>query len=52
MKNKLESSPNPAGETADFIELLAAFGINAESLYDGDGQDCPHCVSTAVAEAA
>ena len=52
MKNKLESSPNPAGETADFIELLAAVGIGAESLYEGDAHECPHCVSTAVAEAA
>ncbi len=34
------------------LDLLAAAGLDAEAVYDGDAQQCPHCLSQVLSEAA
>jgi hypothetical protein len=39
-------------ELAVALDLLAAGGLGAEAVYDGDAEGCPHCVSQVLSEAA
>jgi len=34
------------------LGLLAAAGLAAEAIYDGDAKGCPHCISQVLSEAA
>ena len=39
-------------ELAVTIELLAAVGLAAEAVFDGDAELCPYCLSQVFSEAA
>lgn len=39
-------------ELTAVLNLLAAGGLAAEAVFDGDAGGCPHCASLALAEAA
>ena len=41
-----------SGELAVVLELLAAVGLAAEAVFDGDAEWCPHCLSQVLSEAA
>jgi hypothetical protein len=34
------------------LDLLAAAGLAAEAIYDGDAEGCQHCISQVLSEAA
>jgi hypothetical protein len=40
------------GELVEVLDLLAASGIAAEMIHDGDADGCPHCASQVLSEAA
>jgi hypothetical protein len=47
----------PVPTTADcglavVLDLLAAAGLAAQAVFDGDAEGCPHCVSQILSEAA
>ena len=39
-------------EVAMVLDLLAAAGLAAEAVFDGDAEGCPHCISQVLSEAA
>jgi hypothetical protein len=51
-KPKTKYEVRGQGEPAGTLDLLAAFGVGGEMLYDGDGDGCPHCASQVLSEAA
>lgn len=40
------------GGVAGVLDLLAAVGIRAEVVFDGEVGGCPHCASQVLSEAA
>jgi hypothetical protein len=47
-----QNQERAVGALAEALDVLAAGGVDAAILYDGDGHGCPHCASQVLPAAA
>jgi hypothetical protein len=58
LQNTKETTPETTVPTtadcglAAVLDLLATAGLAAEAVFDGDAEECPHCASQVLSEAA